>query len=143
LRNIVGKYGTGMRNERGELLLDFCAENNLFIANSNFEHHIRRLYTWQSPCGQYRNQIDYILLRNRWKLSIRDVNTYPGMDCGSDHNALVAEVCLKLQKNPKSKQKPFRWDSESTDHYSREVTKALKHRTMQRSEAYSAEKLWQ
>ncbi|KAL4112803.1 hypothetical protein QTP88_016532 [Uroleucon formosanum] len=98
LRSVVGKYGIGVRNERGDRLMDFCIENNLFITNTNFKHHIRRLYTWQSPCGQYRNQIDYILVRNRWKSSVRDTKTYPGMVCGSEHNALVAEICLKLKK---------------------------------------------
>ena len=40
---------------------EFCQENALVIANTLFQQHKRRLFTWTSPYGQYRNQIDYIL----------------------------------------------------------------------------------
>ena len=40
---------------------EFCQENTLVIANTLFQQHKRRLFTWTSPDGQYRNQIDYIL----------------------------------------------------------------------------------
>lgn len=81
IREVVGKHGIGVRNERGEHFLDFCSEMGLFIANTNFSHHPRRTYTWRSPDGFTRNQIDYVLVRNRWKSCIKDVKTYPGMDC--------------------------------------------------------------
>lgn len=42
LRFVIGKYGTGVRNERDQLL-DFCIENNLFITNTNFKYHIHQL----------------------------------------------------------------------------------------------------
>ena len=48
-------------NEAGERLTEFCQENALVIANTLFQQHKRRLYTWTSPNGQYQNQIDYIL----------------------------------------------------------------------------------
>ena len=50
-----------MRNEAGQRLIEFCQENALVIANSLFQQHKRRLYTWTSPDGQHRNQIDNIL----------------------------------------------------------------------------------
>ena len=50
-----------MRNEAGQRLIEFCQENALVIANTLFQQHKRRLYTWTSPDGQHRNQIDYIL----------------------------------------------------------------------------------
>ena len=57
----TGKFGLGMRNEVGQRLIEFCQENVLVIANTFFQQHKRRLYTWISPDGQHRNQIDYIL----------------------------------------------------------------------------------
>lgn len=45
LRDIVGKYGLGERNERGEVWLQFCAENSLTIMNTCFQNHPRHLYT--------------------------------------------------------------------------------------------------
>ena len=57
---ITGKFGLGIRNETGQRLTEFCQENALVIANTLFQQHKRRLYTWTSPDGQHQNQIDYI-----------------------------------------------------------------------------------
>ena len=42
----TGKFGLGVRNEAGKRLIEFCQENALLIANSLFQQHKRRLYTW-------------------------------------------------------------------------------------------------
>ena len=68
----------------------------------------RRLYTWTSPDGQYRNQIDYILCSQRWS-SIHSPKTRLGADCGSDHELLIAKFRLKLKKVGKTT-RPFRYD---------------------------------
>ena len=58
---ITGKFGLGVQNEAGQRLTEFCQGTALVIANTLFQQHKGRLYTWTSPYGQYRNQIDYIL----------------------------------------------------------------------------------
>ena len=50
---VTGKFGLGMRNEAGQKLIEFCQENVLVIANTLFQQHERRLYTWTSPDGQH------------------------------------------------------------------------------------------
>ena len=50
---VTGKFGLGMQNESGQRLMEFCQENALIIANSLFQQHKRRLYTWTSPDGQH------------------------------------------------------------------------------------------
>ena len=52
---VTGKYGLGIRNEAGQRLIDFCQENALIIANTLYQQHKRRLYTWASPDGQHQN----------------------------------------------------------------------------------------
>ena len=56
----TGKFGLGVQNEAGQRLTEFCQENALVIANTLFQQHKRRLYTWTSPDGQHQNKIDYI-----------------------------------------------------------------------------------
>ena len=58
---VTGKFGLGVQNEAGQRLIEFCQDKALVIANTLFQQHKRRLYTWTSPDGQHRNQIDYIL----------------------------------------------------------------------------------
>ena len=57
---ITGKFGLGVQNEAGQMLIELCQENTLVIAHTFFQQHKRRLYTWTSPDGQHRNQIDFI-----------------------------------------------------------------------------------
>ena len=56
---VTGKFGTGEQNEAGQRLTEFCQENAQVIANTLFDQHRRRLYTWTSPDGRHQNQIDY------------------------------------------------------------------------------------
>ena len=57
---VTGKFGLGIQNEAGQRLIEFCQENALVIANTLFQQHKRRLYTWTSSDGQHRNQMDYL-----------------------------------------------------------------------------------
>ena len=98
-----------MRNETEQRLIEFCQENALVIANTLFQQHKRRLYTWTTPDGQHQNQIDYILCSERWRRSIQSAKTRPGADCGSDHEFLTAKFRLKLKKVGKTT-RPFRYD---------------------------------
>ena len=106
---MTGKFGLGVQNEPGQRLIKFCPENTLIIANTLFQPHKRRLCTWTSPDGQYRNQIDYILCSQRWRSSIQSVKTRLGAVCGSGHELLTAKFRLKLKKVGKTT-RPFRYD---------------------------------
>ena len=58
---VTGKFGLEVQNEARQRLTEFCLEKALAIANTLFQQHKRRLHTWTSADGQYRNQIFYIL----------------------------------------------------------------------------------
>ena len=45
---VTGKFGFGVQNEAGQRLIEFCQENPLVIANTLFQQHKKRLYTWTS-----------------------------------------------------------------------------------------------
>ena len=61
ISGVTGKFGLGVQNEAGQSLIEFCLENALVIANTLFQQHKRRFYTWTSPDDQHQNQIDYML----------------------------------------------------------------------------------
>ena len=50
---VTGKFGLGVWNEAGQRLIEFFQENSLVIANTFFQQHKRRLYTWTTPDGQH------------------------------------------------------------------------------------------
>ncbi|XP_049771885.1 uncharacterized protein LOC126151220 [Schistocerca cancellata] len=79
--NIVGEYGLRERNERESRL-----------------NHRRRLYTWKNPGNTRRYQIDYIMVRQRFRNQVLNCKTFPGADVDSDHNLLVMSCRLKLKK---------------------------------------------
>ena len=59
--SVTVKFSLRIQKEAGQRLTEFCQENALIMANTLFQQHKRRLYTWTSPDGQYQNQVDYIL----------------------------------------------------------------------------------
>ena len=69
---VTGKFGLGVQNEAGQKL-EFCQKNTLVIANTLFQQHKRRLYTWTSPDGQYENKHifgdHYLPLLKAWHVS--------------------------------------------------------------------------
>ena len=104
----------------------FCQESALVIANTPLQQHKRQRYTWTSPDGQHRNQIDYILCSQRWKSSIQSAKTRLGADYGSDHELLIARFRLKLKKVGKTT-RPFRYDLNQIPYnYTVEVTNRVK-----------------
>ena len=106
MSSAVGLYGLGETNEAGEQLEDFCLEHELALANTMFKQHPRRLYTWTSPDGNTRNQIDYISIAHRWKTSLMNCCTYPGADCDTDHQLLEATLKVRLGKRQKQNSIP-------------------------------------
>ena len=99
----TGKYGLGERNERGRTLIEFCIGKSLIVTNTMFKHQLRNIYTWKSPGDIVRNQIDYIMINERFKNAVTNVKTYPGADVGSDHNRVLMQIKIKLKKMRKQK----------------------------------------
>ena len=105
---VTGKFGLGVQNEAGQRLIEFCQENALLIANTFFQQHKRRLYTWTSPDGQYQNR-SIIFFAAKDGEAIYSQKKITGADCSSDHELLIAKLRLKLKKVGKDT-RPFRYD---------------------------------
>ncbi|KAL9961073.1 hypothetical protein ACROYT_G029954 [Oculina patagonica] len=93
---VVGKHGLGSeRSDNGERFIEFCAANNMAITTTMFPHKDIHKYTWTSPDGRTRNQIDHIAVNGIFKRSVQDVRAFRGADVGSDHNLVVGNIRLK------------------------------------------------
>lgn len=80
LRLVIGTYGMSVKNDRGEMLIDFCAESDLSIVNSYFQHQARGRYIWRSPNGH--TGLTTYWSREIWK-KFHYYKTYESLACGS------------------------------------------------------------
>ena len=92
----LGKFGLGNRNERGETLLSFLLEKNLFQMNSFFYKKDHRRWTWRSPDGKTKNEIDFMITDK--KQIFRNVTVLNQFSTGSDHRMLKASIETDLGK---------------------------------------------
>ena len=95
---VTGKFGLGVQNETGQRLTELCQENTQVIANTLFQQHKRRFYTWTSPDGQHQNQIDYILCSQRWRSSIQSTKQDQELTVAQIMNSLLPNSDLNWRK---------------------------------------------
>ncbi|GFO07611.1 RNA-directed DNA polymerase from mobile element jockey-like [Plakobranchus ocellatus] len=99
--DIVGKYGPGIRNVRGEKLNEWCQTNNIIVGKAWFQQPPKRKWTWKSPGDETRNQIDDMMISKRYRNALLLAKTYPSADCYSDRVPVVGKFKLKLKKTSK------------------------------------------
>lgn len=57
---VMGPYGFGERNVRGQMFINFCHQHKLKVANTMFKKSDELRWTWLHPNGKVRNEIDFI-----------------------------------------------------------------------------------
>ena len=92
----MGRHGLGEMNENGEMLADFCSNNSLVIGGTIFSHRKCHKTTWVSPDRLTENQIDHVMVRQRYRSSLQDVKVRRGADIGSDHHLIVTKIKMRL-----------------------------------------------
>ena len=75
------------------------------IENTLFKHKRIHTYTWTSADSRTKNQIDYILINQKWRSSLLDVKTRRGANIGSDHELLTGKLRLKFNVHKQSKKR--------------------------------------
>ncbi|KAK6738972.1 hypothetical protein RB195_020827 [Necator americanus] len=95
----TGRFALRDRNENGNRLAGLLSAARLFHGNSLFMKKDHRWWTWESPNGATRAEIDHILTNRKWCLL--DVSVVPSFCSGSDHRLLRAKIRLShtMEKN--------------------------------------------
>ena len=106
-QGICGPFCNDDTNERGLRFLEFATFNDHVLENTFGQHKASKRWTWHSPNGHHHNQIDYILVRKRFRsgVNIARTRSFPGTDIGSDHDLLMMTFRLRLKKKKSSKPK--------------------------------------
>ena len=91
-------------NDNGVRMASYACMNNMVIGGTIFPHKNIHKRTWTTPDGRSHNQIDHILIKQRFRRSLQDVRSYRGADCDSDHYLVVAniKVKLKMERTPRT-----------------------------------------
>ena len=117
--NVIGQYTKGnTTNNNGTKLLEFAAQNELYLTNTHFRHKMSRRSTWTAiyrpikmPNGQIRknpvrNQIDYILISKKYLKFVSNSRSYNNIHTESDHNLVIMNLNLELSKLNAQKKDP-------------------------------------
>lgn len=88
----VGPHGFGSRNDRGQMLVNFLEQEELFLMNSFFKKQPQRKWTWRSPDTVTKNEIDFIIADK--KRLFRDVSVVNRFNTGSDHRLVRATLSI-------------------------------------------------
>ena len=78
-------------------LLQFCAENELVVGNTWFQHKDIHKFTWECRGKNQRFIIDYILVRKGMKRQLIDVKVLRGAEIGSDQYLVMMVIKLELK----------------------------------------------
>jgi endonuclease/exonuclease/phosphatase family metal-dependent hydrolase len=91
----IGNFSYDQRNERGDTLLNFLQQHNIFASNSFFPGKFQRKWTWASADGVTKNEIDYIITNS--KSVVKNVTVLNNFTTGSDHRMVRAKVVLNTR----------------------------------------------
>lgn len=92
-------------NDNGTRLASFALANDLKISSTMFPRKDIHKYTWTSPNGTTRNQIDHILIDQRHKSSITDVRSVRGAECGTDHSLVLVKIAQRIAIQKRKQQR--------------------------------------
>ena len=96
-----GGFGIGQINDGGIRLLDWAVGKGLRLMNTCFQKIKSRLLTFRS--GETETIIDYIIVNNNYRSSVKDVTVIPGEEIVIEHCLLLMDVVFKKKVGRKEK----------------------------------------
>jgi len=84
-------------NNNGVKMIQFAISNELNVTSTTFPHKDIHKETWYPADSRTVNQIDHVLISNRFRRTITDIRALRGSDIGSDHSLLKINFKVKLR----------------------------------------------
>ena len=85
----------GQRHERGGTIVEWATSNNFKTMNTQFQKKAGRSWTWRSPDGNTKNEIDYIMTDK--PSMVTDVIVINRINIGSDHRIVIGSTTLNTR----------------------------------------------
>ena len=106
----MGSHGCGTIKNNGERLVNFCLNNNCVIGGTIFQHKYIHKLTWKSSDGKTVNQIDHVVINNKWRRSLKEVHTCRGADAEIYHYLVMFRLKLCFRKAPAKKNRSMKYN---------------------------------
>ena len=98
-----GGYFHDRTNRNGELLRDTALAGGLEISNHRFRKKAGKMWTFMSDGTLSKGLIDYIMIRKKWRNSLKNTEAYNFFNSlGSDHRVVICKLQLSLRKSKRS-----------------------------------------
>ena len=95
METATGKFGLELRNERGDTLVEWATSRQNKIMNTMFQKKAGGRWTWKSPNGVTKTDIDYILT-NRPDI-VTDVTVVNQVNIGNHHRLIVSNIKMDVE----------------------------------------------
>ena len=123
----TGSYGIGTRNRRGDMLVEFAERHKFKIMSTFFKKRLNRRWTWISPNGLTKNEIDYIMTNS--PDIFLDVSVISSLNTGSDHRMMRGKARINTKfERAKVVAQPKKVDTGKLQHYRREFQVEIQNR---------------
>ena len=105
----IGHFGKGKCNANGEMLINFCAEQDLTITNTHFKQPDHHYFTWKHPRSNCYHLLDYVLTKCSQRTEVYNTRAMRGAEVNTDHYLIKSTVNIQIASlNRRAAAKPPR-----------------------------------
>lgn len=95
-QSTIGKHSLHVNTNDNDIkLIDFALGKGLVVKSTIIPRKDIHKYTWISPNGKHKNQIDHVLINDKLINSVLNIRNLRGADMDSDH--LLVGICMKVK----------------------------------------------
>ena len=104
-----------------------------------FQHE--KSLTWKAPGDVARYHLDYILVKQRYRNSVKNARTMPGTDADTDDNLVIMKAQIKRKFIKRKKTVKQRWNYKNLTEKSNELGRKIEE-NLTECEGDSTEERW-